>query len=371
MLPIPVASARVRVHGSCDSISGGEAMLPGKQQMIRDVASVMGTTRAASENCWEICQDNALLGVASRGGTKPYTPTELNNFMLTHCLETRRAAGKLIPELRALRAAPPPSVGWVTEPHLGQMVVMRGCCFTDSASIELDAFRDALDDLPKWRVNGGWSGDGDPRCYRIIPGETLGEAVDLLVDYLSYPVSEPLRSALLGNNSWKLRVAAGPYARISFTGIVFTDAGRYDLVRFFTHYHKDEREPEEPPGLVRMADVSFKVFALLADFWAESRAHLGIDSFPSFPRAALAGAAPGDESVASSPLPGAASTHSTDRQSDEGANAPPRKARGPNSPEGNACVSACAITSSRGGRPMPPPTTKEARYGHAHHLPPF
>lgn len=336
-------------------------MLPGKQQIIQRVRGVLRTPAAFSENCWEVGQDKGLIGVNRRGGTKPHTPTELNNFLLMHCLETRRAAGHLIPELRALHPEPSPSVGWVTEPPLGQAVVMRGCCFADGANIELDAFRDALDDLPKWQVNGGWSGDGDPRCYRIIPGETLGEAVDLFVDYLSYPVSEPLRKALLGNGSWKLRVAAEPYARISFTGVVFTDAGRYDLVRFFTHYHNDAREFEEPPALVRMADLDFKAFAVIADLWAESRAHLGIDKFPSFPRATPASVAPRDESAQNTSRQGGTAAQSTDCNGDEGTDVhtAPRN-RGLNNPKGNVRVCASASASSRRGRLVPTLTAMEA-----------
>lgn len=338
--------------------------------VISHVAEVLGVARAATENCMELSQKAQLVRVGRRGGGKGgvhLVPTELVNLTIAHGVEPRASLGRLVPDYRALR--PYDFAGWLSDPRVpDHMRQARSCCF-GRVGIELDEFRDAVDELPKLTHQkplnrlmpavATWSGAGDRRCYRALPGETLGEALDQFVNYLSYPAALPLREALRGSD-WTLHM----YSRGTAI-IMFSDDADNGIVRFRTHYEPDNRQLSEDPGLTRMTSFTFKVFETLADLWADSRAQLGIDKFPSRFGTAPASAPPENESAEALSRQGEVSALPTNRQSEEGATAQPRKAGGRNNPKGNARACVFAIPSSSDGQPFPTPSTMEAHHGQA------
>ena len=142
---------------------------------------------------------------------------------------------------------------------------LRGCCF-GRASIALDEYRDTIyPDLPKVAEDDGrWSGKGDPRCYQLLPGKTLGEALDLFVDYLSRPSAGrfSLREALNGAQ-WRLSLTSNEVARIS----LFEEG-----VTFNSFFQKPDAGLSTP-DFVRSASFGLGVIEALADLWADTQRH--------------------------------------------------------------------------------------------------
>lgn len=274
---------------------------------IPRIADALGVSRAAVENCLELAQKAGLIRTGSRGGGRGgvhLDPAELTTLAFGHGVEPRSALGHLIPAFRSLPPFDHPC--WLTSPAmLPEARQLRGCCFRE-VSIQLDAFRDARESLPKRLVNMRWSGEGDPRCYRALPGATLGEAFDGLVDYLSYPEAARLRGALRRGSNLVLRMRSDLTAQISYTDEI--DTGR---AVFSTEYRAEDFRLAEPLGLTRTATFSLKVFEVLADLWADSRAHLGINSFPTPSGPASAEDGPDSESTEDAPAPPALSDRSS------------------------------------------------------------
>lgn len=124
-----------------------------------------------------------------------------------------------------------------------------------------------------------------------------------------------------------------------------------------------------PASIYRTAIISADTLLMLAGLWADSRAHLGIDKFPSPSGTAPASVPSGNESAETLSRQGEGSALPTDRQSDRGANTPPRKARGLENPKGNARACGFAIPSSSDGQLLLHPPTMETHHGQAFRLP--
>lgn len=328
------------------------------RQAISRIAEALGVPSASTENNLEIAQQVGLIRVGRRGGGKggvELIPTELVSWDLGHCAEPRSEMGRLVSAWRALVPVDHPH--WMTTPFLAEKErLQRGCCF-GMASIELDTYRDAVDSLPKVPIEAGWSGNGDERCYRVLPGASLGEALDLFVDYLSYPAATPLRNSLHGDGTLSLHIHYDGTARVSLV-----DHGQGQLV-FNTFYQPKGFRFSKRPGLSRDVTIAFKVFETAADLWADSRAHLGINKFPVSPGGE--GSPPRNENAELHPARDESSASVTNRQSIEGAlsHTPQGKAGGLHNPIGSACACENAIPSVFGGWPLSQPLLTEAPIG--------
>jgi len=339
------------------------------RQAIPRMAEALDVSRAFSENCLEEAQKNGLIRTGRRGGGKggvEMTPTEATNFYLGAAAEPRNEMGRLVPAWRALVPVDHPR--WMTTPSLPEKEsLLRGCCF-GMASIELDTYRDAVDKLPKVRTEAGWSGNGDERCYRVLPGASLGEVLDPFGDYLSYPAATSLRMSLRNRGTLSLHMYYDGTARVSLQ-----DHDR-ELV-FNTFYRPKGFKFSKRPGLSRNVTISFKVFEAAADLWADSRARLGVNKFPVSPGGE--GSPSRNESAEAHPCKDGTSAFVTDRQSIEGAlsHTPQGKAGGRHNPIGSTCVCEKAIPSVFDGWPLSQPLLTEAPLGqrrctHLHPRPP-
>ncbi len=328
------------------------------RQAISRIAGGLDVPSAVSENTLEFAQNAGLIRVGRRGGGKggvELIPTETINWNLGHCAEPRSEMGRLVSAWRALVPVDHPH--WMTTPLLAEKErLQRGCCF-GMASIELDAYRDAVDSLPKVATEAGWSGNGDEKCYRVLPGGSLGEALDLFVDYLSYPAAAPLRRSLHSDGTFSLHIHYDGTARISLK-----DHSQGQLV-FNTFYQPKGFKFSKRPGLSRDVTIAFKVFETAADLWADSRAHLGVNKFPVSPGGE--GSPPRNENAELHPARDESSASVTNRQSIEGAlsHTQQGKAGGLHNPIGSACVCENAIPSVFGGRLLSQPLLTEAPIG--------
>lgn len=126
-------------------------------------------------------------------------------------------------------------------------------------------------------------GEGDAR-YRAIPGETLGEALDNLVDWISRPEGMLVRQNFRACGMWvDLGVGyAFPNCRIGYA--------RADNIRVQSSYQNIGgawpivKDPVRPPGMTTTNRVHFSVFETLADIWADSRPRIvGMSNVPFSP----------------------------------------------------------------------------------------
>ena len=231
-------------------------MAKGAASCLR-TSEVLGTSPAATSNIFEIEQQAGLIRVGPRGRGVELNVSEIVNLWIGHGLFPRNALGQLVPEYRALK--PLDVDQWGTVPSLDRVMGQRrGCCF-EEAGISLDAYRDTVDVLPKISIDGAWSGEGDPRCYRVLPGETLGEALDKLVDYLADPKGSSLRIALRKSN-FGLILRSDKTAEVSFQ-----EEGK----TFHTEYRPAHYQISENAFLMS-AYFSYAAFEVAADLWADT-----------------------------------------------------------------------------------------------------
>lgn len=228
-----------------------------------------------------------------RGGGRRTLHMNLYELMvlgLGQAMETRNSIAQTIPEWLTTPLLETSS--WDLSPYSPEISQRRGCCF-GAASIALDVYRETIfPDLPKELVGSHWSGSSDPRCYQVLPGDTLGDALSRFVDYLSTSDGAQLRRELR-NANWFLRLHSTMNAQVSYweNGLTF--------ISQFGH-----GQNMRMPGRTHSVTLSFAVFEKLADLWADSKAHGEKLSFPFASGSSSSGNAnPGNENAT---LPGVA-----------------------------------------------------------------
>lgn len=242
----------------------------------------------------ELGQKLKMIRSSPRGGGR--NPVQMNLWELLILglglvVDPRNLMHLTIPEWLSAPASEDP--GWSVSPFSPELRHRRGCCFGE-VSIALDAYRETIyPDLPKELIDGYWSGLDDPRCYQVLPGDTLADALAHFVDYLSRDEGAHLRQVLRKSN-WSLRLNSTMNAQTSYweEGITFTSS--FDHARSL-----------EAPAHIRSETFRFPIFDKMADLWADSRAHGEGLFFPSSFEAELPGLSPEYENAA---LPGAASS---------------------------------------------------------------
>ena len=231
------------------------------RQAYEAIGTGFGISSLASRNVAESCQASGLIRTGPRGQGVHLTAPELTSLLLAHTVEPRSEIGIRVPRWRAT----PPSLlsVWAGRGMLERESRRRGCCFGE-AGIAMDIYRDELwPDLPKQLdADDCWSGMGEPRCYQTLPGESLGEAMDLLVDYLSLSKGKPL-GAILNRALWRLRLSSTDVAEVSYSesGVVFSS------------FFQQENYQLTQPMHVRQDIFSVQAFQLLADLWSDTKAH--------------------------------------------------------------------------------------------------
>jgi hypothetical protein len=150
-----------------------------------------------------------------------------------------------------------------------------------------------------------------------VPGDTLGDAISGLIDWLSRPEGAGLRS-ILGQNRGRMYldlVTQDGYEPSAIFGIFETDRpdpsylAQYDVgprpkvdfdTKTMTATYDPPRMDPLPPGTIKKTvRIPYAVFEALADLWADTRAHMERVASTSSPpsnaeteNAALPGAAP-------------------------------------------------------------------------------
>lgn len=275
-----------------ETIRRGDRVAVGRQTCI-EVSKVLGTTLASTTNIFELEQKRGLIQSGRRGKGVHLQLSEFVNFLIGHGVEPRNALGRLIPEWRAAPATP--TTGWIMRPPRLAAQYLRGAFFGE-VSIELDAYRNSIfPDLSRVVVDDQYLGGMDSRCYQVLPGPTLGEALRNFIDHLSQPHGQRLRIALR-KTEWTLRLTSSKLAQVAYLeeGIEFSSqftASGYSL---------------QTPAYVRSTTFGFAVFETLADLWADSRAQMdGKNPLSSSGSVPSSDGTPEDENAA---LPGATSS---------------------------------------------------------------
>ena len=260
----------------------------------KELGDVSGVSEMSSFKLLELAQKLGLIRIGQRGGGRNSVQMNLWELMilaLGPAVDPRNLIHKMIPEWLSAPASEQP--GWSMSPFSSELWHRRGCCFGE-VSIALDAYRDTIyPDLPKVADGVYWSGKTDSRCYQVLPGDTLGDALAHFVDYLSRAEGAHLRQVLRKSN-WSLCLNSTMNAQVSFwdNGVTFTSL--FDYARSV-----------KSPVRFRSETFGFPIFDKMADLWADSRAHGEGLFFPLPSKAELPGSTPGYENAA---LPGAASS---------------------------------------------------------------
>ncbi len=269
-------------------------MAKGAASCLR-ISEVLGTSLAATSNIFEIEQKAGLIRVGSRGQGVELNASEIIDLTMGHGMFPRNALGHLVPEYRTLK--PLDFDQWGTTPSLDRTSGQRrGCCF-GAAGIGLDTYRDTVDVLPKVLVDDAWSGEGDPRCYRVLPGETLGEALDKLVDYLADPKANPLRITLRKSN-FSLTLRSDKTARFSF---------QEEGMTFYTEYRSEHHQLNDAVFSMS-AHFRYSAFEVAADLWADT-----LNATPLISRKTKAGEAPPPPAPASPDQPASRRTQARNK----------------------------------------------------------
>ena len=195
-------------------------------------------------------------GTQGRGKAAHVEPSHLTNLILAlGVADPITTAPQAVPEWRAMPARD--SIGWMIPDHHAVDHLLRGCCFGE-VSMAMDQYRDLLmPGLPKVKnESGSWSGKGDPRCYQVLPGKTLGSALDQFIQYLVGWEGERLADALQ-RVEWKLHLSSTKIARVTYWE---------DGITFSSHFHYPDVDIGQP-GYVKSASFGFKVIEALAELW--------------------------------------------------------------------------------------------------------
>ena len=195
----------------------------------KELGDVSGEPEMSSFKLLELAQKLGLIRSGQRGGGRNSVQMNLWELMilaLGPSVDPRSLIHKVIPEWLSAPVLEQPS--WFMSPYSPEKCHLRGCCFGE-VSIALDAYRETIyPDLPKVLIDGYWSGLDDPRCYQVLPGDTLGDALAHFVDYLSRTEGAHLRQVLRKSN-WSLRLNSTMNARVSYweEGVTFKSSFDY------------------------------------------------------------------------------------------------------------------------------------------------
>lgn len=177
---------------------------------------------------------------------------------------------QLVPEWRFMPARD--SIGWMVGANRPQDTMLRGCCFGE-VSVALDKYRDIITPgLPKvLNENGSWSGQGDPRCYQVLPGKMLGSALDTFIEYIAWCNGNNI-VANLRKVHWHLRLFSTRFAEVIYheDGINFSSRFEYPESIF------DPPGYNKTPGYIKSAAFSFSVIETLADLYRDTFSRIGI-----------------------------------------------------------------------------------------------
>lgn len=153
--------------------------------------------------------------------------------------------------------------------------------------------------------------------YRVIPGATVGEALDNLVDWISRPEGATIRNWFQTSGMW-VDLGVGYAYPICSIGYVTLDNVRFQSLYYSRNGSWPLAKGQDPhPGVTTTNRVQFSVFEVLADIWADTRARtVGPTSFP--PSGAGGATASPENAKRRTPPQGPARTQKQPRESETG-----------------------------------------------------
>ena len=267
-------------------------MAAGRESYAK-LGEVLGESLAGARNVYELAQRHGLVPTGKRGSSVDLNVSQLTSLCLAFAITPRNAIGESVPEWRQM--PPRETYGWSMTPYKAERRQHRGYCFSE-VSIFLDEYRERLfPDLAKGPAEGGPTEGGlDIRYYQVLPGATLGAALDSFVDYVSRPEAIRFRQALR-RASWHLTLSSTGVARVAY---------EEEGVTFSSSFHAPDFSLERP-ALVRQATFGFAAIDALADLWADTKARtqgsltISSPATPESENAAPGRAAPSNTSLRS------------------------------------------------------------------------
>ena len=113
-----------------------------------------------------------------------------------------------------------------------------------------------------------------PAGFRLVPGDTLGDGCDGLVDWMARPEGQTIRGLFRTFGAW-LDLGVG-FSRPPCSFGCDTRGGEGAAGAIFSAHYRPRTWPgtdgaAEAPGVTITARVHCRVFEILADLWAEAR----------------------------------------------------------------------------------------------------
>lgn len=222
------------------------------------LTQAVGQPRSAADTLVRVLQRNdpPLYPIPKgRGGGKNAAPHTLEGGtnLLLGFLISGPAIHKpvLIPAYRAIPSVP--GAGWPAG-------------IDPERSSEVAAFLEAVQAMHK-AVTGAepdW-----PSKFQLIPGTTLGEALDALVDWLSRPEGQTIRQMFRVLGFW-WDFGTGFHHPPCSAGCS-TKTANFSAFFISKGFWPTSPDTDANPGITVTARVHFEVFEVLADLWAAAR----------------------------------------------------------------------------------------------------